>query len=292
MQVLCELFTTWEWRPEVLAPPLLLGILYLRGWLRLARIERATPRRLASPWRLLAYFSGLSILLIALLSGLDSFGSLLFIIHMIQHLLIMMVAAPLIWLGNPYPFVMWGLPRGLRRQANLLLATPSPFRRGLTQITHPFLAWLFLVATIWIWHDPALYDLTLRNDLVHDLEHLHFFAAAMIFGWHLTAAAPHFHRPMSHLKRAGYVLAALPPNMILGVALSFAAAPWYQHYVAAPRIWGVTVMADQMAGGVIMWVAGSMMYLLAALLLVGRHLAAEEQRGRGAGEWRSGGGGR
>ncbi|NUQ37847.1 MAG: cytochrome c oxidase assembly protein [Caldilineales bacterium] len=281
MQVLRELFTTWEWRPEVLALPLLLGILYLRGWRRLAQIERQRRRSLATPWRLLAYFSGLAILLTALLSGLDSFGALLFSVHMIQHLLIMMVAAPLIWLGDPYPFLLWGLPRRPRQRVAAFLAQPSPFRRGLTQITHPFLAWLFLVAAVWVWHDPFLYDLTLRSAWVHDLEHLHFFAAAMIFSWHVTAAAPRFHRPLSYLKRAGYVLAALPPTMILGVALSFASAPWYQHYVAVPRVWGVTVMADQMYGGVLMWVGGSMMYLLAALILAARHLAAEERR-RGA----------
>ena len=164
--------------------------------------------RLADPWRLVAYFSGLAVLFVALYSGLDAYASLLFFVHMIQHLLILLIVPPLIWLGNPYPFVMWGLPRSLRLRMSALLATPSPFRQLLRRLTTPMLAWLYLVAVVWIWHDSNMYNLTLRYELIHDFEHLSFFIVALIFWWHAVGASPILHRPMGYFKRAGFVLAA------------------------------------------------------------------------------------
>ena len=140
------------------------------------------------------------------------------------------------------------------------------------------LSWLYLVAVVWIWHDGNMYDLTLRYELVHDFKHLSFFIVALIFWWHAVGASPILHRPMGYLKRAGFVLAAAPPNMILGVAISFATESLYTYYTTVPRLWGISVLDDQMYGGVIMWVPGSMMYILAALALVARHFRAEEQK--------------
>ena len=144
-EFLRAVFTTWDIQPALFIVPTLFAILYLRGWQRLYRLTsgRTDSRRrvrrlngqpvisggrLADPWRPVAYFSGLAVLFVALYSGLDAYASLLFFVHMIQHLLILMIVPPLIWLGNPYPFVMWGLPRfaasAYERPAGGALALP------------------------------------------------------------------------------------------------------------------------------------------------------------------------
>jgi cytochrome c oxidase assembly factor CtaG len=114
--------------------------------------------------------------------------------------------------------------------------------------------------------------------LIHDLEHLTFFAVSMLFWWHVTAAAPRIHKRLPPFARFVYVLAAIPPNMLAGVAIAFARGPIYPYYEAMPRLWGLSVMEDQQIAGVIMWVPGSMMYMIAALVLVGRYLQEEEKK--------------
>jgi putative membrane protein len=103
---------------------------------------------------------------------------------------------------------------------------------------------------------------------VHDLEHLTFFATAMLFWWHVTAAGPRIHKRFPLWARIGYLAAAIPPNMLTGVAIAFANEPIYTYYTTVPRLFGLTVMQDQMIGGVIMWVPGSMMYIMAILVFL------------------------
>ncbi|MCO6449852.1 MAG: cytochrome c oxidase assembly protein [Caldilineales bacterium] len=293
-QFLEAVFTTWSFRPGVILIPAIFAILYLRGWVHLYRVAEGRQHRrrrsqvsrlsagleprTAEPGRLIAYFLGLAVLLLALLSGLDAYASLLFFVHMIQHLLLIMIAPVLLWLGNPYPFLLWGLPRRMRLGTARLLAGPSTFRRVLTKVTAPGLALFYLVAATWVWHDSKLYNATLQNQYVHDFEHITFFVAGMIFWWHVTAATPRFHRRMGYLKRSLYALAPAPANMVLGVALSFAEQPLYPYYTTVPRVWDIPVMTDQMWGGVIMWLPGSMMYLMAALVLVAQHFREEEKK--------------
>ena len=94
----------------------------------------------------------------------------------------------------------------------------------------------------------------------------------------ITAASPHIHKRLPPFARFVYVLAAIPPNMLAGLAIAFAGGPIYTYYEAMPRLWGLSVMEDQQIAGVIMWVPGSMMYILAALVLVGRYLQEEEKK--------------
>jgi len=297
IEFLKAMFTTWDLRPVVLIVPALFGIVYLRGWLHVnrmtsvrharlqqghitvdGRVLQSTQRRLASPWRLVSYFTGLAFLVLALASGFDVYGSLLFFVHMIQHQFLIMVAPPLLWLGNPYPFLMWGLPRRLRLPAGRLMTGSSPFRRTLSQIITPATVWIFLAATVWVWHDGRLYSLTLQNRIVHDLEHFTFFLAGMLFAWQVTGATPWLRHPMSYLLRAGYVLSAAVPNMILGLGITFASEPLFAYYTTVPRIWGISVMTDQIYGGVIMLEEATMMYMVQALVLVGLHFQAEEAK--------------
>jgi putative membrane protein len=280
---------SWDLRIEVILVLVVAGALYTRGWRRLraprsgaedAKSSRPGDERgrLATGGRLAAYLGGLVILGLALMSPIDVLGGQFFFMHMIQHLLLVMIVPPLLWLANPLPFVMWGLPYRGRRQVGEWLRPRSTFRRRLRALTPPGIVWMLFVAAILGWHDPGAYQAALRDELVHDLEHLSFFLTAVLFWWHVIYAPPYIHKRLARGARVAYVLAAVPPNMAAGAVIAFSGQPIYPYYAGVPRLWGLTVMQDQMLGGIIMWIPGSMMYILAALVLISRWLQAEEQK--------------
>jgi cytochrome c oxidase assembly factor CtaG len=265
--------SAWEWRLDVI---LILGTataLYIAGWWRLRRKGR---RKLATGWRLASYLSGITALVLALLSPIDALQSLLFLMHMIQHLLLMMIAPPLLWLGSPMPISVWGLPHTLRRSLGGLLGRNALFRRGLRAATTPFISWLVFVATLWGWHDPAAYDAALRITWLHDLEHITFFGAALLFWWHATTAAPRIHGSFPFAARVAYLLLAFFVNFVPSVPLALANQPIYTFYTEVPRLWGISALQDQRIGGVIMWIPGGMMYAGAILILIIRHLGQSD----------------
>jgi cytochrome c oxidase assembly factor CtaG len=273
--LLQALFSQWEWRLEILIPLGLLAAIYTAGWLNVRR-RRHGHSNLANYWRLAAYWIGVLVLMTSLMSPIDVLGGQLFFMHMIQHLLTMMIAAPLIWLSNPFPIGLWGLPPRLRMAVASLFMADSWFRRGLVFLTRPSTIW-FLYLVIYLgWHEPALYNLALRRDGVHDLQHITFFAGAMLYWWHVTGAGPRLHGHFPLWARIVYLLAMIPPNMIAGVMIALSPEVLYTYYETVPRIWGYTVLQDQMTAGVIMWIPGSMMFLLAALILVAKLLSGED----------------
>lgn len=272
---------SWEWRPEVLIPLIAAGVIYFVGWRRL-RIKGRRRSNLANSWRLLAYWLGILLIALALLSPIDVMASQLFFMHMIQHLLLVMLAPPLLMLANPMPFLLWGLPSGLRRRAGRFLSSllhrQSTSRKYLRAATAPGISWMLFIIFLIGWHDPNLYEAALRSDMVHDLEHLTFFATAMLFWWHVVGAGPHIHKRFSRPARVMYVIAAIPPNMLTGIAIAFAGQVIYTYYLSVPRLWGITALEDQTLAGVIMWVPGSMMYIIAVLILTARWLQGEENK--------------
>ena len=272
--------TSWDWRVEVIIVLLIAGTLYTRGWWRLRRRSSSKPGHnrwhARAAWRPLVYLGGLLILGIALMSPIDVLASQLFSFHMVQHVLLVMVVPPLLLLANPLPFSLWGLPDKMRSPAGGMLRRGSPIRNSLRKATGTGLVWMAFVIVYWGWHDPNAYDLALRSSLVHDLEHITFFVVSVLFWWHATGAGPRIHRPMSQGLRFAFLLSAVPISMVAGLAITFAKEPIYSYYEAMPRLWGISVMDDQRIAGVIMWVVGGMMYMLAALIIVARWLQKEE----------------
>ncbi|GAB4513157.1 MAG: cytochrome c oxidase assembly protein [Anaerolineae bacterium] len=264
----------WEWRPEVIGVITLLAGLYAFGWWRLRR----RGRRIASTGRLVAYMTGIAALIVALVSPIDALQPLLFSMHMVQHELLMMVAAPLIMLGNPLPILAWGLPAPLRRALGVLLGRDGAIRWAATRLLTPWVAWAIYVVTLWGWHTPAAYNAALRYDWIHDLEHMTFFWSAILFWWPITGAAPLFRGTVGYGARLALMAASLAQNEILGVSIALAREPIYEHYLSVPRLWGLSVMADQALGGGIMWIAGGMMYVVAIIALIGRFLEWDERR--------------
>ena len=278
------LLSSWDLRPEILVTLTVLGALHFAGWLRL---RRRSDGRFANRWRLASYTVGILVLALALLSPIAVLSSQLFSIHMVQHLLLMMVAPPLLLLANPFPTFLWALPDRMRaavagafRRLAFWLTTDSFLSRSAFKAIAPASAWALYVLIFFAWHDGNAYSLALRFDSVHGLEHFTFVGGALLFWWHVTGAAPRIHPKPAQWLRVAYVLAMIPPNMLLGVALSFAATPIYPYYESVPRLYGLSVMDDQVWGGLIMWIPGSMMYVVAALVLLARLLVNAEQKSR------------
>jgi len=279
--VLKAVLLSWEWRIEIVLALVAAGTLYTLGWWRLRSLRRGRSQdrgRVATNERLVTYLGGLVILGLALMSPIDVLASQFFFMHMIQHLLLVMIVPPLLWLASPFPFVMWGLPPQARSRVGSLFSRKSSFRRRLRTFTAPGIAWMLYVAFLLGWHDPNAYQAALQEELIHDLEHLTFFITAVLFWWHVIYAPPHVHKRLPRGARIAYVLAAIPPTMAAGAVIAFSGQPVYAYYAGVPRLWGVSVMQDQMLGGVIMWVPGSMMYILAALILISRWVQDEDAK--------------
>ncbi len=291
--VLKAILSSWDWRVDVIIILAVSGSLYMMGWGRLRkrtaslpqlshRQNRRSPNRLVVSWRLAAYLSGLFFIALALLSPIDVLGGQLFYFHMIQHLLLIMIAPPLLMVANPMPFLLWGLPTRWRRRLGSglgrLLHRKSTFRRRLRAATTPGIVWMVWAVALIGWHDPNAYNAALSMEWVHDLEHLSFFLTGMLFWWHVTGAGPRIHKHISPIGRIAFLLSAIPLNMMIGVALAFAGEPIYTYYTAVPRIGSLSVIDDQRVGGFIMWVPGSMMYIIAVLILASQLLQGEESK--------------
>lgn len=273
-------FRSWDPRIDVIFVLGLLGTLYVTGWVRMRGGPRGRSRlwRTANGWRLSAYLGGLTLLGIALMSPLDVLGEQLFFLHMLQHMLLTMYVPPLLLLANPLPFVMWGLPASLRRAIGSVLVPKGAVRRALLAVTPPAVLWLIYACTILLWHDPYAYSLAQGDSFVHDMEHITFFVASILFWWHITGAGPRIHRPMARWKKILFLLGAVPANMLTGITIAFATTPLYAHYVAMPRLFNISVLGDQQLGGTIMWIQGSEMYIIATLVLVSRMLGQEARK--------------
>lgn len=276
----------WHWRPDVPLVLLALGAAYVSGW---RRIRGRGYRHLAPRWRLAAYLGGLVAIGLALVSPLASLAHVLFAAHMVQHLLLIMVAAPLLLLGNPFPLTLWALPPGARRALGASLVRGGRLRAALRILTWMPVAGGLYTANLWGWHHPAAYEAALASPAVHDLEHLLFFGTAVLFWWPVVNAAPRLHRLVGGLPyglRIAYLVLATGQNTLLGALLGLAERVLYPSYAAAPRLFGWTVLEDQALGGGIMW-SGGHMYLIAILVLVARALDSEGRRqaaGRAVGE--------
>jgi cytochrome c oxidase assembly factor CtaG len=270
-------FWHWHGRPDVLLVLGLLGVTYGAGWRRLR--GRPGDPTLATGWRLAAYASGLGSIALALLSPIDHLAESLLSAHMVQHQLLIMVAAPLVLLGNPWPFVVWGLPAGARRRAGPALARQGALRRALRWLTWMPVAGGLYTVTLWGWHVPGAYQAALRHGVVHDVEHLTFFLTAVLFWWPIVNPAPREAGARGgafYGLRIGYLILATAQNTLLGSVIGLTERVLYPVYATAPRLFGLSPLDDQSLAGGIMW-SGSHMYLIALLALVGQAVSAEHR---------------
>lgn len=265
------LLTSWSFRPWLLLACTLAGLVYIRGW---RNLRRHTPERW-SCLRPTAFLAGVAVLYVALASPIDSFASLLIQAHMAQHLLLMMAVPPLIWLGRPMVPMLRGLPAAVRTVWIVPFFQQTVVQRLAGFLTHPFTAFGLLTATTWLWHWPPLYELALRNSSWHFTQHAAFLFAGLLF-WY-AVILPYPSRPMwpRWLIVPALFLADIQ-NTILAAMLTLSDRVMYPYYDQMPRL-GTTALRDQSAAGVLMWVPGSIAFLLpmawlAWQLLTGRAL--------------------
>ncbi len=257
----------------ILAAVVLAAAVYFAGWRR----GGAEGRSVAGRRHLASYIAGLTALVLALASPLDPLADRALLPHMAQHLLLVMVAPPLILLARPVPVALWGLPRSIGRAVGRHLAPRATVGRGVRAVGAPAAAWIVLATVTIGWHEPRLYDLALENGWVHDLEHVSMLAAGIAYWAAVVGAAPLPDGLATPFRRALFLLSAVPIPMGVGLAIAFAPAPLYAHYVAEANPWGLGVMADQALGGALMWIGGGMMLVLAALAYVASAIAGDDR---------------
>ena len=243
--------------PWIVVPLLITVGIYVRGWHELR--QQMSDR--FGAWRLVAFLGGLATILLAIASPLDAFAGLLLQAHMIQHMLLMMVAPPLILLGAPAIPMLRGLPpRLLKNGLGPFLAWP-PLRRLGHFLANPLVCWIAFVAVTLTWHTPALYELALRSEFYHAVEHICFLGTALLFWWPVIQPWPS--RPQwPRWAMIPYLLLADIQNTALSAFLIFYERVLYPTYAAVPRLWGISALGDQAAAGAIMWVPGSLVFLV------------------------------
>jgi putative membrane protein len=254
-----------------------LAIVYSLGWRTLRRRGRGN---LPPRWHLWSYLAGLGTIAIALTSPLDDLADTWFSAHMIQHLLLTMMAAPLLLLGNPLPVCLWGLPRRARHALAQPLTRQAAVRRLLEVLTRLPVAWATYVAILWLWHVPVMYEAALESQGLHVLEHGMFFGSALIFWWPIIRPAPRLHPQVHPGFEIFYLVAATAQNTALGAFLSLQEHAIYPHYARVSRASGLTV-DDQVTAGGLMWINGHM-YLLPILVLLWRFSQQADEPGPGA----------
>jgi len=267
------ILTSWRFDPRLIGLLALAALLYIRGWLRL---HRQWPQRYSTE-RLVSYLSGLTTLFIALASPLDAFGNLLLMAHMVQHLLLIVVAPPLILLGQPILPLLRGLPPRLFKEGLGPFLSWHWLQRMGRRLTHPVVCWLAMAAAIVFWHIPRWYDLGLGSSAWHGVEHACFFYGALLFWSPVIGIWPN--RPQwSRWLMIPYLIAADVINTALSAWLVFSTHVVYRTYEIAPRIAGMTALDDQSTAGAIMWVPGSIAFLIPALILTLQAINGERKR--------------
>ena len=255
-QPLDLLLGSWRWEPELAAILAVAGLLYVVAWSRQrshAGAARAGGRHLA------AWTAGLGVTALAICSPLGLLAHQLFWLHMVQHELLIFLAAPL-FLAGAAPL----LPRAME----IAHAHFAPLATVIESIARPLPALGLSTAILWLWHVPAAYDLALASEPIHRLEHLSFVAAYLVFWRPLMRSGGPFPILSTAATRALYLLAGGTQATVLGALLAFARTAYYPHYTHTATAWGFTPLADQQLGGAVMLLSGAIAYFAAAVIVI------------------------
>ncbi len=253
--MLQSVFSSWPFEPWLLVGLGLTGTVYLRGW---RELHRRDQRRWPAS-RGLAFCGGLAVIYFALGSPIEPLSTLLLQVHMLQHMLLMMVAPPLLWLGSPTIPLLKGLPHGFRLNVAAPLLRLPGVRNAWSRLTHPVVALLQLTIVNWVWHSPPAYELALRSPESHYVQHICFFVSGLVFWRAIVGPNMIRHQPPWLLMPC--LLAADVQNTALAAMLTFSQRALYPFYLEAPRLGGLSVLEDQAAAGVLMWLIGSFAFL-------------------------------
>lgn len=259
-----DLWGAWSIEATVVLPLAIAACLYTRGAMR---------RRVTGAARTLAFLGGIGALIIALVSPLDALSSELASAHMVQHVLLILVAAPLLTSSMAMPVLVSGAPDVARRAVRA--TWPRAHRALRSSSGGPWVAavWLAHAGALWFWHASGPYDAAVLDDGLHALEHAMLLGTGILL-WTVIVRrrGP---RALSHGQSALVVFTMALQSVFLAVLLTFATTPWYG-YDETERWWGLAPLADQHLAGAIMWVPASFVYVGAGLALVVAWLRASD----------------
>jgi putative membrane protein len=269
-----DLWTSWNIEPSIWIPLLLSILIYVWGthnaW-RHAGTGRGITRR---QW--ISFVGAILVVALTLMSPLDALSDALFSAHMVQHLVLVLVAAPLLVLSDFQLALLWALPR---RRAQALGSGFNQSRSvsgGWRVLNHPIFVWIVFTMAMWLWHAPLLYQAALDNEWIHTLEHLTFLITAMLFWWVLFkhTRPDHVHYAMT----IPFLFLTVLQSGILGALMTFTFQPWYPNYAASVTRWGLTTLQDQQLAGLIMWIFAGTVFTLLTIGHFAAWLRALEQR--------------
>lgn len=269
-----DVWRAWTFEPAVLVALAVPALWYACGVRSLWHVA-GRGRGIGAP-QLWAFGGGLFTLLLALVSPLDAMGDALFSAHMTQHLLLILVAAPLMVLSEPVLPILWAIPTAARRRGARWWTQATALRAIAHTLTSPSVAWALHLGALFFWHIPAPYGWALRHDAVHALEHASFLGIAILFWW--AVLQPTGRRRVSYGMSVVYVSTAGMLMGALGAVLTFAPSPWYVAHLTTTAAWHLSPLEDQQLAGVIMWVPASAVYLAAACVLFVKWLDADAPR--------------
>jgi putative membrane protein len=261
-----ELDATWTWDGWVVLPLAASASLYAIGVARLWR--RAGRGRGVRVWQVACFAAAWLLLVAALVAPLHWLGGRLFTAHMIEHEIIMALAAPLLVVARPIGAILWALPASWRRSGRL--AQAPAFAALWSRLADPLVATIVHAIALWSWHVPALFDAALASERLHWLQHLSFFVTALLFWWSLLRGRA---RERGYGAAVLYLFATSLHSGFLGILLALARQPLYPAQTRTSPEWGLTPLEDQQLAGLIMWVPAGLVYAAAALALAGVWIA-------------------
>lgn len=266
--------TSWNLDPLSIALFVAIAAVYLRGWLRIRELIRTSR----DTQRLTAFLAGIILLFIALDSPLDSFDNLFLSAHMAQHLLLMMFVPPLLLFGHPVLPLLRGLPKSFVKEGlGPFLAWPFLKRLG-TALVAPPVAWVLFVGSTIAWHLPPCYEAAISSSWIHSLEHACFFWTGILFWWPIIRPAPGKSR-WPEWVIVPYLLAGDVVNTLISLFFVFSGQLLYPSY-GVIHASSMSPLTDQTIAGLIMWVPGSVVYLVPAFVFGMRLLASPKMRNR------------
>lgn len=261
----------WSFDPVPIVGVGVAAAAYLRAVREVNAAHRQTP---VPPLRTAAFLGGLVAIVLALQSPIERYDTTLISMHMVQHMLLQFVAAPLLLLGAPLTLALRAATPAVRRQITGILHS-----RPVRTLTHPIVAWTLFVLVNWGWQFSPLYNVALENDAVHYVQHATFLGSALLFWWPIAGVDP-APRKLAYPGRAAYLAMAIPPNSFLGITLMGASPDFYPHYALLTRDWGPSMVEDLSLAGALMWGMGAMAFVAALLLTVGAWMRAEDRKTR------------
>jgi putative membrane protein len=254
-----------QWPPWAWEPVVLLGIGVAATWYGagIGRLWRhAGSRRSAGPRHAWLFAAGLLATVLALMSPLDTIADALFAAHMTQHMMLVVVAAPLLVLGRPLLPFLWALPARWRRRLGRWWAARPRAREGLHLIMLPTVVFVAHALALGFWHMPRAYGWAYEHAWVHAIEHATFLITGGLFWW--VVLQPTGRRRLGWGAAILYVAGFAAAAGIFAAVLTFARTPWYVEHAARTAAWGLTPLEDQQLAGLIMWIPSGLAYLAAA----------------------------